>query len=265
MSHSSGVWAQRLYVKTFIKKAFECLLLFSAIRMASENRYNIKTHDNVRRLALSHRNYFGTEDKIFAGINFSRVWRLDSTRQVDLGEFATIHDAFAGQTTSTSSGSETSLRLPLLLLSNETSEPGGLAALRNPSWRCARTVLVQQTWVRHRKWTRRDSLSSKRDAGKFPVHAKGKSLPGNCHSSNVYWIAQWKILFFQILSADQTQQSGTITRQWNTDLNAYTMNIYFGDPSMDPKLKSLFLGLGFLLEYLYFQWSSWDKAGAVMQ
>lgn len=58
---------------------------------------------------------------------------------------------------------------------------------------------------------------------------------------------------FRILTADVMMQSGTITRQWNTDLNTYTMNIYFADPTMDPKKKALFLGLGFLLEYLYFQ------------
>lgn len=58
---------------------------------------------------------------------------------------------------------------------------------------------------------------------------------------------------FRIMTADEQQQSGTITRQWNTDLSSYTMNIYFADPGMDPKIKSLFLGLGFLLEYLYFQ------------
>lgn len=55
------------------------------------------------------------------------------------------------------------------------------------------------------------------------------------------------------MTADELQQSGTITRQWNADISCYTMNIYFADPGMDPKIKSLFLGLGFLLEYLYFQ------------
>jgi hypothetical protein len=58
---------------------------------------------------------------------------------------------------------------------------------------------------------------------------------------------------FQIMTADEQMQSGTITRQWNSDLSCYTMNIYFADPGMDSKIKSLFLGLGFLLEYLYFQ------------
>lgn len=58
---------------------------------------------------------------------------------------------------------------------------------------------------------------------------------------------------FRIMTADKTQQCGTITRQWSTDVNSYTMNIYFADPSIDPKQKALFLGLGFLLEYLYFQ------------
>lgn len=58
---------------------------------------------------------------------------------------------------------------------------------------------------------------------------------------------------FRILTADQTQQVGTITRQWNSDLNSYTMNIYYADPSMDSKKKALIIGLAFLLEYLYFQ------------
>ncbi|KAG5668736.1 hypothetical protein PVAND_016663 [Polypedilum vanderplanki] len=58
---------------------------------------------------------------------------------------------------------------------------------------------------------------------------------------------------FRIMTADEQTQSGTITRQWNSDLSCYTMNIYFADPGMDSKIKSLFLGLGFLLEYLYFQ------------
>ncbi|KAL7015733.1 hypothetical protein ACKWTF_016635 [Chironomus riparius] len=58
---------------------------------------------------------------------------------------------------------------------------------------------------------------------------------------------------FRIMTADEQQQAGTITRQWNTDINSYTINIYFADTGMDPKIKSLFLGLGFLLEYLYFQ------------
>lgn len=55
------------------------------------------------------------------------------------------------------------------------------------------------------------------------------------------------------MSPDLTQQLATITRLWNTDLSAYTINIYFADSSMDVKIKALYLGLGFLLEYLYFQ------------
>lgn len=75
---------------------------------------------------------------------------------------------------------------------------------------------------------------------------------------------------FRVMTADRAHQSGTITRfdckdfglhlfdvksfrQWNSDINSYSMNIYFADPTMDPKLKSLFIGLGFLLEYLFFQ------------
>lgn len=59
------------------------------------------------------------------------------------------------------------------------------------------------------------------------------------------------------MSPDLTQQLATITRLWNTDLSAYTINIYFADSSMDVKIKALYLGLGFLLEYLYFQSRSW--------
>lgn len=58
---------------------------------------------------------------------------------------------------------------------------------------------------------------------------------------------------FRVLTADKTQQMATLTRLWNTDLNAYTMNIYFAEPTMDAKVKALILGLAFLLEYLYFQ------------
>ncbi|CAO1336105.1 unnamed protein product [Diamesa serratosioi] len=58
---------------------------------------------------------------------------------------------------------------------------------------------------------------------------------------------------FRVMSPDLTQQLATITRLWNTDLSAYTINIYFADSSMDVKIKALYLGLGFLLEYLYFQ------------
>lgn len=91
------------------------------------------------------------------------------------------------------------------------------------------------------------------------THGTSMCMPQEQHfrvgrSHNIYFEKILKFLFFsKILTADQTQQSGTITRQWNTDLSCYTMNIYFAEPSMDPKIKSLFLGLGFLLEYIYFQ------------
>ncbi|CRL04975.1 CLUMA_CG017996, isoform A [Clunio marinus] len=62
-----------------------------------------------------------------------------------------------------------------------------------------------------------------------------------------------KEFHFPILTADKAHQGGTIVRQWNSDINTFTMNIYFADPTMDSKIKSLFLGLGFLLDYLFFQ------------
>jgi hypothetical protein len=59
--------------------------------------------------------------------------------------------------------------------------------------------------------------------------------------------------FFQVLHANTLAQSGSITRIYNTDINCYTTNIYFSDPSLDPRVKSLFLAAAFLLEYMFFQ------------
>lgn len=42
-------------------------------------------------------------------------------------------------------------------------------------------------------------------------------------------------------------QVGSITRTWNADNASYSTNIYFNDPNLDVKRKSLFLGAAFLL------------------
>ena len=61
-----------------------------------------------------------------------------------------------------------------------------------------------------------------------------------------------KELHFKVLSYDSLTQKGSITRKWNTDISTYTMNIYYSDPNMDPKVKALFIGSAFLLVYLYY-------------
>ncbi|XP_052859899.1 phospholipid scramblase 1-like [Anopheles cruzii] len=58
---------------------------------------------------------------------------------------------------------------------------------------------------------------------------------------------------FRVMDRDLLTQKGTITRAWNVNTSSYTNNIYFSDPSMDVKFKSLFIAAAFLLEYLYFQ------------
>lgn len=57
-------------------------------------------------------------------------------------------------------------------------------------------------------------------------------------------------LYFKVLNADYTIQLGAITRIWNTDISAFTQNVYFSDPCMDVKVKALFLGAAFL-EVIY--------------
>lgn len=49
------------------------------------------------------------------------------------------------------------------------------------------------------------------------------------------------------------RQDGTITRLWNTDINSYTMNIYFTDPAVNFDVKALYLAAGFLFDYIFFQ------------
>lgn len=43
------------------------------------------------------------------------------------------------------------------------------------------------------------------------------------------------------------EQVGSITRSWNADNSSYSTNIYFNDPNLDVKRKSLFVGAAFLL------------------
>uniref|UniRef100_A0AAG5D9Q1 Phospholipid scramblase n=1 Tax=Anopheles atroparvus TaxID=41427 RepID=A0AAG5D9Q1_ANOAO len=58
---------------------------------------------------------------------------------------------------------------------------------------------------------------------------------------------------FPVMDRDLMTQKGTITRAWNVGTSSYTNNIYYSDPTMDVKFKSLFIAAAFLLEYLYFQ------------
>lgn len=53
-------------------------------------------------------------------------------------------------------------------------------------------------------------------------------------------------LYLKVLNSDYTMQLGAITRIWNTDISAFTQNVYFSDPCMDVKDKALFLGAAFL-------------------
>lgn len=52
---------------------------------------------------------------------------------------------------------------------------------------------------------------------------------------------------FRVMSGDGLTQKGTIVRKWNTDTNLYTTNVYFTDPDLNVRLKSLYIGAAFLL------------------
>lgn len=52
---------------------------------------------------------------------------------------------------------------------------------------------------------------------------------------------------FQVMSGDGLTQKGSISRKWNTDTNLYTTNVYFTDPDLNVRLKSLYVGAAFLL------------------
>ncbi|XP_058457096.1 phospholipid scramblase 1 [Malaya genurostris] len=58
---------------------------------------------------------------------------------------------------------------------------------------------------------------------------------------------------FVVLDREMRNQKGSITRAWNVTSSSYTNNIYFNEPELDVRLKALFLGAAFLLEYIYFQ------------
>ncbi|XP_053687837.1 phospholipid scramblase 1 [Sabethes cyaneus] len=58
---------------------------------------------------------------------------------------------------------------------------------------------------------------------------------------------------FLVMDRDLRTQKGTITRAWNVGSSAYTNNVYFAEPELDVRLKVLFVGAAFLLEYIYFQ------------
>ena len=52
---------------------------------------------------------------------------------------------------------------------------------------------------------------------------------------------------FRVLDRDRMTQKGTITRAWNVNTASYTNNIYYSDPTMDVKFKSLFIAAAFML------------------
>uniref|UniRef100_A0A182IVZ0 Phospholipid scramblase n=1 Tax=Anopheles atroparvus TaxID=41427 RepID=A0A182IVZ0_ANOAO len=52
---------------------------------------------------------------------------------------------------------------------------------------------------------------------------------------------------FPVMDRDLMTQKGTITRAWNVGTSSYTNNIYYSDPTMDVKFKSLFIAAAFLL------------------
>lgn len=58
---------------------------------------------------------------------------------------------------------------------------------------------------------------------------------------------------FRVMDRDLRTQKGTITRAWNVASSSYTNNIYFSEPELDVRLKALYIGATFMLEYLYFQ------------
>lgn len=56
-------------------------------------------------------------------------------------------------------------------------------------------------------------------------------------------------LHLKVLSSDFLSQQGSITRIWNTDISAFTQNVYFADSNLDVKMKALFLGAAVLMVY----------------
>lgn len=54
-------------------------------------------------------------------------------------------------------------------------------------------------------------------------------------------------LHLKVLSPDFISQQGSITRIWNTDISAFTQNVYFAEANLDVKVKALFLGAAFLM------------------
>lgn len=59
-------------------------------------------------------------------------------------------------------------------------------------------------------------------------------------------------LHLKVLSPDYVSQQGSITRIWNTDISAFTQNVYFAETNLDVKLKALFLGAAFLMVRLLY-------------
>lgn len=52
---------------------------------------------------------------------------------------------------------------------------------------------------------------------------------------------------FRVMDGEGLTQKGSIVRKWNSDTNLYTTNVYFTDPDLNVRLKSLYVGAAFLL------------------
>lgn len=64
---------------------------------------------------------------------------------------------------------------------------------------------------------------------------------------------------FKILSQDGAIQHGTIKHLWDRDISNYNVLIDFPLDQTDREIKSLLLGAGFLLEYMFFEQSKRGK------
>lgn len=56
---------------------------------------------------------------------------------------------------------------------------------------------------------------------------------------------------FRVMDPDLATQKGTITRAWNVGSSSYTNNIYFSEPELDVRLKTLFVGAAFMLVRIF--------------
>lgn len=60
---------------------------------------------------------------------------------------------------------------------------------------------------------------------------------------------------FTVLSRDGLTQLSTIIHEWNNMSGAFNIIVNFPADNLHPKMKAVFLGAGFLLEYMFFETS----------